>query len=99
MSRLSIHSAAQNSKFLVQNHIKSSRTITTADQLSLFRSLLSEDPKLVNAVDIVHPSNLNKFVLNYTEHFINRMVERLSIGLHLLVPLTSRALLLIKRLK
>jgi hypothetical protein len=97
MSGLSIHSAAQNSKFLVQ--IKSSRSITAADQLSLLRSLLSEDPKLVNAVDIVHSSNLNKFVLNSTERFTHRMIERLSIGQHLLVPLTSRALLMIKRLK
>jgi hypothetical protein len=26
----------------------------TLDQLSLLRSLLAEDPKLVNAVDVVH---------------------------------------------
>ena len=71
MSGMSIHSAAQNSKFIVQNHIKSSESITTVDQLSLLRTLLSEDPKLVNAVDIVHPSNLSDFVLNSTEHFFS----------------------------
>jgi hypothetical protein len=62
MSALSTHSAAQNSKFLVQiksKHVEKRNNSHTVDQLSLLRSLLSEDPKLANAVDIVHTSNSN----------------------------------------
>ena len=51
-------------KVSLPNHVKSNRKITIADQLSLLQSLLSEDPKLVNAVDIEHSSNLARTLLN-----------------------------------
>ena len=51
-------------KVSLPNHIKSNQKITIADQLSLLQSLLSEDPKLVNAVDIEHSSNPARTLLN-----------------------------------
>lgn len=53
---LSIHSAAQNSLFSLCNpHIgrETAKLSLTTDQLSLLRSLLAEDPKLINVPDVV----------------------------------------------
>ncbi|KAF8903703.1 ankyrin repeat-containing domain protein [Gymnopilus junonius] len=55
MSRLSVHSAAQNSNVSVPELrlMKSSTNLRGhADQLPLLRTLLAEDPKLVDSVDV-----------------------------------------------
>ena len=53
---LSIHSAAQNSlSSFCNSHIgpEIAKLFLTTDQLSLLRSLLAEDPKLINVPDVV----------------------------------------------
>jgi hypothetical protein len=54
---VSVHSAAQNSRFFGTHRNAISLyevfTLILSDQLSLLRSLVSENPRSVNAVDAV----------------------------------------------
>jgi hypothetical protein len=67
------------------------------DQLHVVRSLISENPKLMNALDVVQPSL--PFQSNSSDLYMYRMSGQLFTGLHLPDLSTLSASSLTNRLK